>query len=72
MTTSIPALQPTRRTMIAAALGLGMLAGLPGVASAEGLIRIAEQFGVGYLPLQVMRDQSLIEKRGFDRRHLSG
>jgi len=54
----------TRRTGIATALGLAMLAGLPGAASAEGLIRIAEQFGVGYLPLQVMRDQSLIEKHG--------
>ncbi len=54
----------TRRTGIATVLGLAMLAGLPGAASAEGLIRIAEQFGIGYLPLQVMRDQSLIEKHG--------
>jgi NitT/TauT family transport system substrate-binding protein len=54
----------TRRAGIATALGLVMLAGLPSAASAEGLIRIAEQFGIGYLPLQVMRDQSLIEKHG--------
>ena len=64
MTTSKTASATTRRTGIATALGLAMLAGLPGAASAEGLIRIAEQFGIGYLPLQVMRDQSLIEKHG--------
>jgi NitT/TauT family transport system substrate-binding protein len=33
-------------------------------AAAEGRIRIAEQFGIGYLPLQVIRHQQLIEKHG--------
>ena len=64
MTTSTGVSGITRRTTIAAALGLTMLAGLPGAASAEGLIRIAEQFGIGYLPLQMMRDRELIEKHG--------
>ncbi|MGH6862408.1 MAG: ABC transporter substrate-binding protein [Phyllobacterium sp.] len=31
-------------------------------ASAEGLIRISQQFGTLYLPLHVIRDQNLIEK----------
>jgi NitT/TauT family transport system substrate-binding protein len=31
---------------------------------AEGTIRIAEQYGIGYLPLHVIRDQKLIEKHG--------
>ena len=64
MTTFTTASATTRRNTIAAALGLGMLAGLPSAASAEGLIRIAEQFGIGYLPLQMMRDRELIEKHG--------
>jgi hypothetical protein len=46
--------------LVAAAL----LAALPGHASAEGKLRIAEQFGVSYLPLHVIRDQGLIEKHG--------
>nr|WP_232443040.1 ABC transporter substrate-binding protein [Burkholderia ubonensis] len=46
--------------MLAAALAV---AGL-GVARAEGQIRIAEQFGVVYLMLNVARDQQLIEKEG--------
>lgn len=33
-------------------------------AHAEGRIRIAEQFGISYLPLHVIRDQKLIEKHG--------
>ncbi len=39
-------------------------AGLPGTARAEGQIRIAEQFGVVYLMLNVARDQHLIEQEG--------
>lgn len=31
---------------------------------AEGQLRIVEQFGTGYLPLHVLRDQNLIEKHG--------
>ncbi|AZG16542.1 ABC transporter substrate-binding protein [Cupriavidus pauculus] len=37
---------------------------LSGTAHAEGRIRIAEQFGVVYLLLNVARDQQLIEKHG--------
>jgi NitT/TauT family transport system substrate-binding protein len=61
MTTALFSTRVLGRTVLAAAFGVGMLAG---TAWAEGSIRIAEQFGVGYLPLQVMRDQSLIEKHG--------
>ncbi|EOU9528118.1 ABC transporter substrate-binding protein [Cronobacter dublinensis] len=35
-----------------------------GTAQAEGNIRIAQQFGIGYLLLDVVRDQQLIEKEG--------
>ncbi|WP_144637851.1 ABC transporter substrate-binding protein [Bordetella genomosp. 13] len=34
------------------------------VAQAEGRIRLAQQFGIGYLILDVVRDQKLIEKHG--------
>lgn len=54
----------TRRTALALALGLLAATGLVGPAAAEGTIRIAEQFGIGYLPLQMMRDRGLIEKHG--------
>lgn len=33
-------------------------------AQAEGRIRVAQQFGIGYLLLDVVRDQQLIEKHG--------
>jgi hypothetical protein len=33
-------------------------------AQAEGKISIAQQFGIGYLILDVVRDQNLIEKHG--------
>lgn len=36
----------------------------PEAARAEGAIRIAEQYGVSFLPLHVIRDQKLIEKHG--------
>lgn len=45
------------KTGAAAALGLGAMA-----ARAEGRIRIAQQFGIGYLLLDVVRDRKLIEK----------
>lgn len=48
-------------------LGLSLIAGslvAPTVAQAEGEIRIAEQFGIVYLLLNVVRDQQLIEKHG--------
>lgn len=34
------------------------------VGAVEGQLRIAEQFGIAYLPLHVIRDQGLIEKHG--------
>ncbi|GLK69052.1 ABC transporter substrate-binding protein [Hansschlegelia plantiphila] len=40
------------------------LIGISSSAWAEGTIRIAEQYGIGYLPLHVIRDQKLIEKHG--------
>ncbi|MDF2075855.1 ABC transporter substrate-binding protein [Pseudomonas mendocina] len=53
---------------LAGALGLslGLLVGslAPQAAQAEGQIRIAEQFGIVYLLLNVVRDQQLIEKHG--------
>ncbi len=48
-----------RILMMAAALCL-----FAGGARAEGEIRIAEQFGISYLPLQMMRHQNLIEEAG--------
>jgi NitT/TauT family transport system substrate-binding protein len=54
---------PNALLPIAASLGLlAMLA--PGQAAAEGKIRIAQQFGISYLTLDVIRDQKLIEKHG--------
>jgi NitT/TauT family transport system substrate-binding protein len=44
----------------AAVIGIG----LSNSALAEGKIRIAEQFGISYLPLQMMRHHKLIEARG--------
>jgi len=38
--------------------------GLSGTAQAEGQLRIAEQFGIVYLLLNVAQDQGLIEKHG--------
>jgi len=51
----------TRRATLAV-LTAGLA--LTGTAHAEGKIRIAEQFGVVYLLLNVARDQQLIEKHG--------
>ncbi len=43
-------------------VGLSSLAAAP--AHAEGKISIAQQFGIGYLILDVVRDQQLVEKHG--------
>jgi NitT/TauT family transport system substrate-binding protein len=53
----------SRRVLTAtlAALALGATAAQ---AHAEGRIRIAQQFGIAYLILDVVRDQKLIEKHG--------
>jgi NitT/TauT family transport system substrate-binding protein len=45
-------------------LALTTLVALPLAAQAEGRIRIAEQFGVVYLLLDVAKDQGLIQKHG--------
>ncbi|SMH47149.1 ABC transporter substrate-binding protein [Azospirillum agricola] len=53
-----------RRALLAAVGAAVLLGSLAGPAAAEGTIRIAEQFGLGYLPLHVLRHQKLIEKHG--------
>jgi NitT/TauT family transport system substrate-binding protein len=45
-------------------VGLAVLAGIAGGAHAEGKLRIAEQFGIVYLLLNVAQDQKLVEKHG--------
>lgn len=40
------------------------LAATATAAQAEGRIRVAQQFGIGYLLLDVVREQQLIEKHG--------
>jgi NitT/TauT family transport system substrate-binding protein len=46
-------------------LALGLIGAVLGSqAQAEGKISIAQQFGIGYLILDVVRDQQLIEKHG--------
>lgn len=58
---------PFARLAATVGLGLSLLAGslvAPAAAQAEGEIRIAEQFGIVYLLLNVVRDQHLIEKYG--------
>jgi len=55
---------PFARLAATFGLGISLLAGslvAPTVAQAEGEIRIAEQFGIVYLLLNVVRDQHLIE-----------
>ena len=55
--------QRTRRRL--AALSAALLAGTASFgAQAEGQLRIAEQFGIVYLLLNVAQDQKLIEKQG--------
>ena len=44
--------------------GVAALAATATAAQAEGLIRVAQQFGIGYLLLDVVREQQLIEKHG--------
>ena len=58
---------PLSLKTLAASLGLSLFAAsfvAPSMAHAEGEIRIAEQFGIVYLLLNVVRDQQLIEKHG--------
>ncbi|PMS35487.1 NitT/TauT family transport system substrate-binding protein [Trinickia symbiotica] len=54
-----------RFTTFFAAIAFGLAAcGAPISAHAEGTLRIADQYGVVYLLLNVVRDQQLIEKEG--------
>jgi NitT/TauT family transport system substrate-binding protein len=48
------------RALIAAALIAGMTA--TGARAEVGEVRIAEQFGIAYLPLMMMREKGLVEK----------
>jgi NitT/TauT family transport system substrate-binding protein len=56
--------RPTRRTLAAFVVTGALVAMLPaGTASAEtATVRLAEQFGLGYLPMMVMREHAMIEK----------
>lgn len=69
MTSPLPArarLRPRRslfKRSLAAGLAVSLLAA-PWLARAEGQLRIAEQFGIVYLLLNVAQDQQLIEKHG--------
>ncbi|WP_099227879.1 ABC transporter substrate-binding protein [Pseudomonas viridiflava] len=59
--------KPTSRLAKALGLAATLITGsllAPATAHAEGEIRIAEQFGIVYLLLNVVRDQQLIEKHG--------
>jgi NitT/TauT family transport system substrate-binding protein len=49
-----------RRRLLAAALVAGMTA--TGAHAEVGEVRIAEQFGIAYLPLMMMREKGLVEK----------
>lgn len=53
-----------RLKQLFAGLALGSLLATAAPAHAEGTIRIAEQYGLGYLPLHVIRQHGLIEKHG--------
>lgn len=55
-------LTPVNRIAVAAFAAAALL--VPAAAHAEGKIRIAQQFGIAYLILDVARDRQLIEKHG--------
>ncbi len=53
------------KTLNRISLALGLVSALLGTAAqAEGKLSIAQQYGIGYLILDVVRDQKLIEKHG--------
>ncbi len=54
----------TLNRTLAGALAIFTLSGVSHSVFAEGKISIAQQFGIGYLILDVVRDQQLIEKEG--------
>jgi NitT/TauT family transport system substrate-binding protein len=53
-----------KRTFVHGLLAAALIASVSFAAHAEGQIRIAQQFGVVYLLLNVAQDQQLIEKHG--------
>jgi NitT/TauT family transport system substrate-binding protein len=53
-----------RRSAMALMVTLGLAGGAAGTADAAETIRIAEQFGVSYLPLHMIREHGLLEKHG--------
>jgi NitT/TauT family transport system substrate-binding protein len=52
------------RALLTSAASLILASASPGTALAEGTIRIAQQFGISYLIIDVVRDRELIEKHG--------
>lgn len=67
LVTRLPFISRFSRLGTGIGLSLSLLVGTlaaPQAAQAEGQIRIAEQFGIVYLLLNVVRDQQLIEKYG--------
>lgn len=54
----------TQRPILTMTAAAALAALLPFEAAAEGKIRLAQQFGLSYLILDVVRDQKLIEKHG--------
>lgn len=53
-----------RRFTATSALAFATLAAVAAPAHAEGTLRVAQQFGIAYLILDVVKDQKLIEKHG--------
>src|SRR5438067_12770807 len=45
------------------ALVVAVAVALPGAAAEPSQIRVAEQYGLAFLPLMIMRDQHLVERR---------
>jgi NitT/TauT family transport system substrate-binding protein len=50
-----------RRTVLMGAMAASLAGAAPALAETD-TIRVAQQFGIGYLPLQMMREHGLIEK----------
>lgn len=57
-------LKRTRYLSLAVLIGVAAVVQFGATAHAQEKLRIAEQFGIAFLPLHVLRDQKLIEKHG--------
>ena len=57
-----PGLSMPRRGFVAGAVAAVAAGGRRGRAASPDTLRVAEQFGIGYLPLHVIREQGLVEK----------